>query len=80
MATFVHHVQVDAHIRAILGRIRSGLDLEFLDCFHPWARRVLVIRLFAMLIPSSKMLFWTSRVPAPMKSLPGGNPVVVFSP
>ena len=30
-----------------------------------------VIRLFMMLMPSSDMLFWISRVPAPMKSWPG---------
>ena len=28
-----------------------------------------------MLMPSSDMLFWISRVPAPMKSSPGGVPV-----
>src|SRR5260370_418571 len=36
---------------------------------------VVVIRLFMMLIPSSDMLFWISRVPAPLKSSPGGMPV-----
>ena len=36
---------------------------------------VVVIRLFMMLMPSSDMLFWISRVPAPLKSSPGGVPV-----
>ncbi len=38
---------------------------------------VVVIRLFMMLMPSSDMLFWISRVPAPTKSLPGGIPVML---
>ena len=39
-----------------------------------------VIRLFMMLMPSSDMLFWISRVPAPMKSWPGGTPCVPLVP
>ena len=39
---------------------------------------VVVIRLFMMLMPSSDRLFWISRVPAPMKSSPGGMPLDGF--
>ena len=35
----------------------------------------MVIRLFKMLMPSRERLFWISRVPAPLKSCPGGTPV-----
>ena len=35
----------------------------------------MVIRLFMMLMPSRDRLFWISRVPAPLKSSPGGIPV-----
>ena len=35
----------------------------------------MVIRLFMMLMPSKDILFWISRVPAPLKSSPGGTPV-----
>ena len=41
---------------------------------------VVLIRLFRMLMPSSERLFWISRAPAPMKSCPGGTPVVAFKP
>ena len=41
---------------------------------------VVVIRLFMMLMPSSDISFWISRVPAPIKSSPGGTPFAAFSP
>jgi len=38
------------------------------------------MRLFMMLMPSSDMLFWISRVPAPMNAWPGGTPCVPLVP
>jgi len=45
--------------------------LNFLDRFHHRLVGVVVIRLFIMLIPSSVMLFWISRVPGADKILAG---------
>ena len=39
-----------------------------------------MIRLFTMLMPSSEMLLVISRVPAPIKSSPGGTPFEALRP
>src|SRR5262245_51165359 len=37
-ATLGHHVDLNAKIAAVLGRIGACLDLYFLDCIHAWTQ------------------------------------------